>query len=318
MARISGAAAADYAGWQVAAAEWDASPEADFVVSAPQVDENVPLVGAVAVFTGPTTGSLTLDAASTYIRGDAEGDRAGYGLAVGDLDGDGADDLAIGAIGPSGATSHTGAVSVFRGPGPLGDLHTADHDTQISGEMAADRLGYSVAVAGDVDADGTADLLVGAREHDADGAADCGAAYLFAGGPLFGGTAAAYGTDAATAVWYGADAYDYLGSVVGAAGDTNGDGAADVLLSSPGSDDGASNGGSAWLLLGPQVGTTTLSSAQVAFQGTTSEDNVADALRGVGDTNGDGFDDFMIGGVKMDSGALTSAGGAFLLLGRGW
>jgi hypothetical protein len=243
------------------------------------------------------------------VRGDASSDKAGFGLASPDLDGDGVADLMIGA---PGATSNTGYVGVFLGGSYAGDVDMSDADVWFTGGATSDEFGFAVAVAGDVDADGNEDLLVGARYANFGGNVDCGVAYVFDGAPALSG---GYTVINASARVYGVAAYDELGSVVAGAGDVNRDGAADVLVSAPQANSAAGDAGSAYLLYGTVVGAV-VGSSDVSINGSLTGDNVADALAGVGDTDGDGYDDFMVGAIGIDTGA-TAAGAAFLFLGSG-
>jgi hypothetical protein len=100
----------------------------------------------------------------------------GFSVAgVGDVDGDGFDDLAVGA--PGARRSGTvGVVYLYRG----GSSMNATVDRELAGEIGGDRFGWSVCAAGDMDRDGTDDFVVGAPYNDSAGV-DVGRAYLFTG-----------------------------------------------------------------------------------------------------------------------------------------
>ena len=101
------------------------------------------------------------------------------------MDGDGLDDIIIGAAGHDDAGNLAGAAYIVRGSS-LGadaviDLSTADY--KFTGENPGDYAGATVADAGDVDGDGLGDILVGALNYSAT-YTDQGAAYIVLGKSL--------------------------------------------------------------------------------------------------------------------------------------
>lgn len=140
----------------------------------------------------------------------------------GDVDSDGTPDLIVGAPLHSEAAAVAGRASVFSGA--TGELvHTFD------GEASLNFLGISVAIAGDVNGDGHADVLIGADGH----ASNAGRAYLYSGS-----------SGELVQTFTGAQANDRLGRGVAGAGDSDGDGNADVMIGqpSPGFAGGSGNG----------------------------------------------------------------------------
>ncbi len=128
---------------------------------------------------------------------------------------------------------------------PDTDLSAAD--ASFLGEDAFDRPGWSVAPAGDVNGDGYDDILIGASGDD-DGGNSAGQTYLILGKT----TGWAMDTDlsAADASFWGEDTYDYSGWSVAPAGDVNGDGYDDILIGAYQDDDGGSDAGQTYLILG--------------------------------------------------------------------
>lgn len=167
-------------------------------------------------------------------------------LAVGDVNGDGLDDLILGARTAAmadGSRRNPGAVYVIFGRRDLGgaiDLAVQPADLTIYGADPLDWLGQTVTVA-DLNNDGTGDLIVGAPLGDGpdNTRTNSGEVIVFFGGSHLGGV-----TDLAVArpdaIIYGADADDFLGTAL-AVGDFNGDGRADLAMTSLGGD-GPGNG----------------------------------------------------------------------------
>jgi hypothetical protein len=137
------------------------------------------LSGAVFVVTGPVSGSISLDVADAKLLSNAGGDEFGTSLSSdGDFDGDGRDDLAVGApnAGSGGeAYLFLGALSIGSWSGS--GLTTAT-GTFVSDAAEVRGVGSGVASGGDFDNDGVPDVLIGAAES---GALKQGAAFLATG-----------------------------------------------------------------------------------------------------------------------------------------
>ena len=144
--------------------------------------------------------------------------------------------------------------------------------------------------------DGYADVIVGASGSDA-GGADAGRAYVFFGGP---------GLDAVPDLTLtGAAAGDYFGGSVGAAGDVNGDGYADVIVGAGQNDAGGSNAGRAYVYFG---GPGMDAVADVTLTGAAAGDIFGFAVGTAGDVNGDGHDDVVVGAPYRTTRAGRTAG----------
>ena len=150
----------------------------------------------------------------------APGNHFGWAVACGDVNGDGVDDVIIGA--PENGTTDTGAVYVYNGP-ILTDApapNAAIQNPRTKGFPATGRFGYSLAC-GDVDGDSCDDIIVGAptaREY----VADCGNAFVYLGGAMFSGN------DNIT-LYNPYNSSDFFGISV-ASVDINGDGRSDIVI----------------------------------------------------------------------------------------
>ena len=163
--------------------------------------------------------------------GGSQGDEFGISVAgPGDVDGDGHDDLFVGAWMADGGASDAGAATVFSGlDGSV--LY------EFQGQGANDGLGQSVGGAGDFDGDSVPDLIVGASsdEHGV----DSGSARIYSGadGSLL-------------MILYGDSMGDRFGVAVSGAGDVDADGISDVIIGATFDDDGGDNAGSAHVYAG--------------------------------------------------------------------
>ena len=146
----------------------------DFVAGAPF--DSQPGLNAGRAFVW--FGGSELTGAPDLILDDSNGaDYFGFAVAgVGDVDGDGYDDLAVGAPGADRPGGLLGVVYVYRGGLNMND----GVDLELEGEIGGDRFGWSIAGVGDMDRDGTDDFVVGAPYNDTAGT-DVGRVYLFTG-----------------------------------------------------------------------------------------------------------------------------------------
>ncbi len=335
--RLNGAAAFDYAGWSVSGAgDVNGDGFADLIVGAIQPAPNLGRSGAAFVlFGGETVGSSgavglgTLDGSDGFrLNGAAAFDYAGFAVSgAGDVNGDGVDDLLIGApkADPNGGLSGAAYLLFGRGNTVTVGLGALDGSEgfQVAGAAAVDYAGLSVSEAGDVNGDGFTDLILGAPYADPNGN-NSGAAYvLFGEAGGFPGSVNLGALDGSTGFRLnGAAGGDLAGWSVSEAGDVNGDGFADLLVGARGADPNGAESGAAYVVFG---GAGVGSSGSVALgtlngstgfrlNGAAAFDYAGFAVSGAGDVNGDGFADLLVGAFKADPTADNS-GAAYVVFG---
>jgi hypothetical protein len=246
---VTGVAAGDNLGYAgVLAPDLDGDGFADLVLGAPAT-LSATSAGHAYVFYGvdARSGTISASTADAVLTGAVAADRFGLAVAgLGDLDGDGYGDLAISADKEDTAGTDAGAVYVYT-TAPSGAVAAASADTVLTGELAGDFFGRTVAGIGDANGDGFTDLFVGATGYDVDALSLAGATYVVYG-PAPAGVTSATNYDAR---YTGANTSDAVGYAVGGGGDVNADGYADFMTSAPSWDGfGYGNSGGSWLYYG--------------------------------------------------------------------
>jgi hypothetical protein len=289
---------------------------ADVLVSTPHLDHGQPDEGLVFVFHGGGNGIADGNPANTSARLEANQVGAEFGISVasaGDVNGDGYSDVIVGADAYDAGQADEGAAFIFHG-GPAGipDAIPISAVTQLESNQVAGLLGQSVASAGDVNGDGYADVIVGAPFYD-NGQSEEGAAFIFLGsaaGVADGNPATAHArleSDQTTAL---------LGTSVASAGDVNGDGYADVIVSCHLCDAGQDNEGEAFVFLGSASGIANGNpgNAHARIESDQVSGFLGQSVASAGDVNGDGYADVIVGAGSYDAGQ-SDEGAAFVFLG---
>ncbi|SGZ76788.1 Flagellar hook-length control protein FliK [Bathymodiolus thermophilus thioautotrophic gill symbiont] len=337
---MNGEAAVDKDGFSVSSAgDVNGDGLDDLIVGSPSAGAIASNAGKSYVVFGKANGAvvnLSVIASGMggfVINGENTFDLSGSSVSsAGDVNGDGLDDLIVGADNASTVTSAYAGKSyvVFGKKGSttavnLSAIASGTGGFVINGENTFDLSGSSVSSAGDVNGDGLDDLIIGAK-----------GARLTAGPLLTGKSYVVFGKmDNTTAVNLsaivsgmggfvinGENAQDYSGNSVSSAGDVNGDGLDDLIVGAHKADSASgSNAGKSYVVFGKKDNTAAVNLSTIAsgvggfvINGENANDKSGFSVSSAGDVNGDGLDDLVVGAYNPDGGSGT--GKSYVVFGK--
>ena len=302
----------------------------DILIGAPNADTGASYGKAYLIFATSlgTHPYISLEDADYIFSGENEEDTAGNSVSLAqDIDGDGLNDILIGAYNNDDAGSNAGKAYLVLGSSLANansrEISLADADYAFLGEQEQDMAGLALS-SGDFDGDGRDDLLIGSNLHDAVGLmTDYGKSYLIFGKTL--GDETAISLSDADYSFVGESEFDYAGNIHNA-GDVDGDGRDDILIGAPFNSDPHQEGGRSYLILSSSLGSTStinLADADFIFTGENPYDMAGNSLDQIersqniaaaGDIDGDGLGDILIG-APGNSDMGQEAGKIYLFLG---
>ena len=309
------------------------APFAGRVPGSPHGGPRTELGEVYVIFGSPTLGgsiSIPEKGQDFTISGPEQWSELGDAMAVGDVNGDGMDDIiAVGeaADGPEGARPNAGVVYVVFGSTSLGgmtDTAKGEQDLTILGADAQDALGFC-AGSGDINGDEIDDIVLVAQRADGagEGRSTSGEAYVIFGSPDLKGTIDTLAGEEDMTI-FGVDAHDLLSSCL-AGHDVNGDGIGDIILGTSfgrGPDNQRSGAGEAYVIFGSPDLKGSLDLAQVSYDMVIFGGDEGDRLGGgvtTADLNGDGRQEIIVVAVGADGpdNARTDAGEIYVITATG-
>jgi len=334
--RLAGAATGDHSGNSVSAAgDFNGDGLGDVIIGAPLADFNGTESGSSYIVFGRNSFGSSLDLSSLNgsngfrLDGLAAYDESGYSVSrAGDINGDGVDDVIIGGykadangnIDSGSCYVVFGSSSGFASALQLNTLN-GSNGFRLNGVAAGDHAGVSVSAAGDVNGDGLSDIIIGALLADSNGT-DSGSGYVVFGSTTFGPTLDLSALNGSNGFRLnGVAAGDGAGVSVSAAGDINGDGLSDVIVGAFLADSNGTDSGSSYIVFGRSNFGSSLELSALnggngfRLNGVATGDHSGNSVSDVGDVNGDGLGDVIIGAIRADPNGASS-GSSYVVFGQ--
>lgn len=334
--RLVGAAGGDQSGGAVATGDFNGDGIGDLLIGADGADRSGRGSGTTYVVfgrRGSFSSSLSLGSLNGKngfkINGENPFDRSGRAVAsAGDINGDGIEDILVGAPSEDSGGKTAGAAYVVFGKKVRGSANiglgglNGDNGFKMLGGNTFERTGRAVAGAGDVNGDGVDDFIVGAYGAAPNGSAS-GASYV-----VFGKTSG-FAANISLLNLNGSDGFilngvatiDRSGRAVGGGGDVNGDGFSDVIVGAPFADPFGSESGSSYVVFGKSsfgspIELSTLDGNDgFRVDGRGSLDRSGRSLAMAGDVNSDGYGDMIIAAPLANANGADS-GASYVLFGK--
>ncbi|MCF0073617.1 FG-GAP-like repeat-containing protein [Dyadobacter sp. CY261] len=264
----------------------------DIIIGCHLYDQGQADEGAILLWRGSASGT-DIASAATLLSAQPE---SAFGYAIsgaGDVNGDGYDDVLVGAPHYDNGQADEGVAFIFHGTSH-GISKTAA--LMLEANQADAGFGASVSSAGDVNGDGYADIVIGAMHFD-DSEDEEGAAFVYLG--------SASGIQPAPVKLESNLPGAWLGCAVAHAGDLNGDGFSELIIGAMNYSNGQSEEGAIYLFPGSPTGPDVASKRII--EGNKEDARLGNSVAGAGDINGDGHDDIVAGAYSLgdyDAGAI--------------